>query len=55
MYVMVFCWSMYEKLSCPYYMENNKALTLMNDGKTFLYLFPMDVLAMSLSIKKGGD
>jgi hypothetical protein len=54
-YEIVSSLSTLEKLACPYYMENNKALTLMNDGKTFLYLFPMDVLAMSLSIKKGGD
>jgi hypothetical protein len=55
MYGIVSGWSTLEKLACPYYMENNKALTLMNDGKTFFFLFPMNVLAMSLSIKKSGD
>jgi len=37
-YEMVFGWSTYGKLTCPYCMENNKNFTLINDGKTFFLL-----------------
>jgi hypothetical protein len=33
-YEMISGWSMHEKLACPYSMENNKAFTLTNRGKT---------------------
>jgi hypothetical protein len=36
---MSFKWSAHEKLVCPYYMENNKAFTLMSGGKDFLFFF----------------
>ena len=40
-YGMVFGWSTYGKLAYPYYMENNKAFTQTNRGKTF-FLLPTD-------------
>jgi len=36
-YGMVSGWSMHEKLACPYCMENNKAFTLINNGKTSFF------------------
>ena len=30
-------WSTHEKLTCPYYMENNKAFTLANGGKAYFF------------------
>ena len=36
-YGMVSGWSMHVKLKCSYYMENNKAFTLTNRGKTFFF------------------
>jgi hypothetical protein len=36
-YEMVSSWNTYEKLTCPYYTENNKALTLTNNGKMLFY------------------
>jgi hypothetical protein len=38
-YEMVSSWNTYEKLTCPYYTENNKALTLTNNGKTLFFYF----------------
>jgi len=40
-YVIVSRWSTHEKLSCPYYMENNKAFTQTNGGKTPFVLLPL--------------
>jgi len=37
-YGMVSGWSMHEKLACPYCIENNKAFTPTNEGKSFLSL-----------------
>jgi len=37
-YIMVYGWSMHEKLACPYYIENNKAFTLTNDGKMSFFI-----------------
>jgi hypothetical protein len=34
---MVSGWSTHGKLACPYCMENNKAFTLTNRGKTFFF------------------
>jgi len=34
---MVSSWSMHRKLACPYCMENNKAFTLTNEGKTSFF------------------
>jgi hypothetical protein len=36
-YEMVSCWSTHAKLAFPYYMENNKAFTLTNEGKTSFF------------------
>jgi hypothetical protein len=36
-YGMVSGWSTYGKLACPYCMENNKAFTLTNEGKTSFF------------------
>jgi len=36
-YWMVSGWSTHEKLACPYCMENNKAFTLTNRGKTSFF------------------
>ena len=36
-YGMVYSWSTHEKLACSYYMENNKAFTLINDSKTSFF------------------
>jgi hypothetical protein len=36
-YGMVSSWSMYEKLACLYCMENTKAFTLTNNGKTSFF------------------
>ena len=37
-YGMVSGWSTHGKLACPYCMENNKAFTLTNRGKTSFFL-----------------
>jgi hypothetical protein len=34
---MVIGWSMYEKLTYPYYVKNNKAFTLINSGKMYFF------------------
>jgi len=36
-YGMVSSWSTYGKLTCPYCMENNKAFTVTNGGKTSFF------------------
>jgi hypothetical protein len=36
-YGMVSGWSRYEKLACLYYIENNRAFTLTNDGKMYFF------------------
>jgi hypothetical protein len=36
-YGMVYSWSTYVKLACPYYMKNNKVFMLINDGKTSFF------------------
>ena len=36
-YKMVSSWSTHGKLTCIYYMENNKAFTLTNNGKTSFF------------------
>jgi hypothetical protein len=38
MYEMVYGWSTYGKLACPYCMENNKAFILENGGKTSFFI-----------------
>ena len=43
-YIIVFSWSTHEKLACPYCIENNKAVTLANNGKAF-FLLPPVILA----------
>jgi hypothetical protein len=42
---------MHEKLTCPYYMENNKAFTLTNNGKAFFLLSPV-ILANGSQVQK---
>jgi hypothetical protein len=37
LYEMVLGWSTYRKLACLYYMENNKAFTLINGDKAFFF------------------
>jgi hypothetical protein len=44
-YRIVSCWSTHEKLTCSYCMENNKAFTLTNEGKTSFFLLPSVLLA----------
>jgi len=39
-YGMLSGWSTHEKLTCPYCMENNKAFTLTNGGKTSFFDCP---------------
>jgi len=36
-YRIVSGWSTHEKLTCSYYMENNKVFTLTNEGKTSFF------------------
>jgi hypothetical protein len=52
---MVSGWSTYEKLVCPYCMDNNNnnnnAFILINDGKIFFLLLP-EVLVKSSLIQK---
>jgi len=38
-YQMVSGWSTHGKLACPYCIENNKAFTLTNRGKTSFYFY----------------
>jgi hypothetical protein len=51
LYEMVLGWSTYRKLACLYYMENNKAFTLINGDKAFFFLL-LDVLANLSLIEK---
>ena len=50
-YVMVSYWSTHVKLTCPYYMENNKAFSLTNGGKMSFLLLPV-FLANELQVQK---
>jgi hypothetical protein len=50
-YGMISSWSTHGKLSCPYYMENNKAFTVTNRGKAF-FLLPLSFLANESQIHK---
>jgi len=50
-YRMVSSWSTHGKLACLYYMENNKAFTLTNEGKAFFLLSP-SFLATESQVKK---
>jgi hypothetical protein len=36
-YGMVSGWSRHGKLTCPYFMKNNKAFTLINSGKSSFF------------------
>ena len=38
MYGMVYGWSMYRKLACPYCMKTNNAFMLTNGGKMFFFI-----------------
>ena len=53
MYRMVSGWSTYEKLVCPYCIDNNNnnAFILINDGKIVVLLLP-EVLVKSSLIQK---
>jgi hypothetical protein len=44
-YKIVSSLSTYGKLTCSYYIENNKAFTLTNNGKTSFFLLSLDILA----------
>jgi hypothetical protein len=44
-YRMLSGWSTHGKLACPYCMENNKAFTLTNGGKTSSFLLSLPFLA----------
>ena len=50
-YGMISSWSTYGKLKCSYYIENNKAFMLTNNGKTS-FLLPMTVIANISQIYK---
>lgn len=41
-YKMIYGWSTHEKLACSYCMDNNKAFTLMNGGKTFFFIIAIE-------------
>jgi hypothetical protein len=45
-------WSTNRKLACPYYIENNKAFTLINDSKMSFFLLSPTVLANGLQLHK---
>jgi len=47
---MVLGWSTYGKLACPYSIDDNKAFTLINGGKTSFSFFLLEVLDKSSSI-----
>jgi hypothetical protein len=51
-YRMVSSWSTHGKLACIYCMENNKAFTLTNNGKTSFFLLWLTVLANESQIPK---
>jgi len=50
-YEMVFGWITHGKLAYPYCMENNKAFTLTNRGKTF-FLLPLAFLTNGSQVQK---
>ena len=49
---MVSGYSMYGKITCLYCMENNKAFTLINNGKMSFFLLPLVVLANGSQVQK---
>ena len=51
-YRIVSCWSTHEKLTCSYCMENNKAFTLTNEGKTSFFLLPSVLLDNGSQVQK---
>jgi hypothetical protein len=51
-YRIVSCWSTHEKLTCSYCMENNKAFTLTNKGKTSFFLLPSVLLDNGSQVQK---
>jgi hypothetical protein len=51
LYGMVSGWSTHGKLACPYCMENNKALTLTNGGKTLFILLSPSFLATESQVQ----
>ena len=51
-YGMLFRWSTHGKLACPYCMENNKAFTLTNRGKTLFFLLSLSFLATESQVQK---
>jgi len=50
-YRMVSGWNTHKKLACLYCIENNKAFTLKNNGKTF-FLLPPVVLTSGSQMQK---
>jgi len=51
-YGMISGWSTYGKLACPYFMENNKAFTLTNGGKAFIFYYHQRFLPMNHMYRK---
>ena len=51
-YEMLFDWSTYEKLACPYCMKNNKAFTLTNEGKTSFFNYHRHFLSPNYRYRK---
>jgi hypothetical protein len=51
-YEMVSSWSTHGKLACSYCMENNKAFTLTNKGKTSFFLLSSSFLAIKSQVQK---
>jgi hypothetical protein len=49
---MVSGWSTHGKLAYPYYMENNKAFTLTNGGKTSFFYYHRHFLPMNHRYRK---
>jgi len=51
-YGMISGWSKYGKLAYPYFMENNKAFTLTNGGKAFIFYYHQRFLPMNHMYRK---
>jgi hypothetical protein len=51
-YQMVSGWSTHEKLACPYCMENNKAFTQINRGKTSFFYCQLRFLPTAHKYRK---
>jgi hypothetical protein len=49
---MVYGWSTHGKSTCSYCMENNKAFTLTNGGKTSFFLLSPSFLAIESQVQK---